>query len=603
LTKQEAKLRQKQAALEQQEAQLAAHLDEKRRQLLDLQEQIRKDHACLKEERSAHERHVAEATRMLTLTQDEVADSRKQIQLDRRRLQALRRRLKQRWHRQWAAERAAWQQRQEELTRREQRLGQEKERLLKERTDWDQARMRWNGEIELGRRELQAGRDSLSRDWEQLQETQDGLLKQQTDLAARDEKFVAEKRRWEKTLLSLVKEAEGLENRIRNYRLKLAEEEQTVACLERQGNDQAESTPTAREPAAAPLPRHAIAIAGPPSDEIQESTTHLRAWEAGLQQYWAVLEKLVGDLADQRLHLAEQCERLALIQARRQEECDAATQRQQAVDNHLLGREQELEKISADLRRRQEETARAQICLEAFRARLSAQIATWECERQRWIAHLSGREELVERLVTIFGELHSQWRERHHQELEQFRARGENLEETRRELTAHRDLWIQLCKQLERQKRTLLARFLSVEEHGSNSLRKGKRIIASNQFVKWGRRLAALSAALERTLVQERRAFQVEVAGVDKQFADLQKLKQETSIRETDLAGREIALEHSRAVAESQYVRLHQELQRFNVQKDAYERQLTELKEEVERLAGLFLEEHDTVTLPIAKAA
>jgi chromosome segregation ATPase len=301
--------------------------------------------------------------------------------------------------------------------------------------------------------------------------------------------------------------------------------------------------------------------------------------------------------------LAEQCERLALLQARWQEECDAATERQQAVESQLQGREQELEKISADFRQRQEETARAQICLETFRARLSAQIATWECERQRWIAHLSGREELVERFVTIFGELHSQWRERHHQELEQFRARGENLEEIRRELTAHRDQWLERCEEIERQKRTLLARFLSVEEDGSNSVKKGKRIFTSNQFVKWGRRLAALSATLERTLVQERRMLEVEAAELEKQLADLQKQKEEIADRETDLAGREIALEYSRAVAESQYVRIYQELQSFNAQKDAYERQLTELKEEVERLAGLLLEEHDTVTLPIAKAA
>jgi hypothetical protein len=90
---------------------------------------------------------------------------------------------------------------------------------------------------------------------------------------------------------------------------------------------------------------------------------------------------------------------------------------------------------------------------------------------------------------------------------------------------------------------------------------------------------------------------------LEERFAQLQMQSEKIAERETDLASREIAHEHSRMLAEPANARMRQELQTLNDLREAYERQMVELKEEVERLAGLLLKEDDAITLPVSKAA
>jgi chromosome segregation ATPase len=210
---------------------------------------------------------------------------------------------------------------------------------------------------------------------------------------------------------------------------------------------------------------------------------------------------------------------------------------------------------------------------------------------------------LVERLLIIINELHCQWRERHGQECEQLRAQLEDLQETRRDLVAQRDLWLERCDKLEQEKRRLLRRLLSLGQNSSLPHGKSQRPVDKKLFLKWGRRFAALSGTLERTLVQERQALQCEAAKLEEGFAQLQIQSESNGMRDADLANREIAHEHSRALAESANAQIRQELQTLNDQRGTYERQVAELQEEVERLAGLLLKEEAAVTLPVARAA
>src|SRR5947209_11745457 len=83
LTDEELRLQQRRGALENQEAQLAAHLDDRRRRLLELQEELKTGRAALEAERAA----VREQT--------EAAAN------ERRRLTELRQRMQQRWRDHW----------------------------------------------------------------------------------------------------------------------------------------------------------------------------------------------------------------------------------------------------------------------------------------------------------------------------------------------------------------------------------------------------------------------------------------------------------------------------------------------------------------------
>src|SRR4051794_13586670 len=102
LDEEEDRLQQRRAGLEQQEGQLAAHLEERRRQLGQLREQARAARAALQRERAFYHETVPRSRQDLTQAKKEVVEAQELAQAERQRLIALRRRLKQRWHRHWA---------------------------------------------------------------------------------------------------------------------------------------------------------------------------------------------------------------------------------------------------------------------------------------------------------------------------------------------------------------------------------------------------------------------------------------------------------------------------------------------------------------------
>src|SRR5262249_21476632 len=243
LTEQESRLQQRQAALEQQEAQLAAHLEEKRRRLLELREELRQAHARLKSERAAHEAEARERLAALETAHQEAADAQQQAQAERQRLVSLRVRLKRRWHRHWAAERAATRQREPALVRSQRNLESEADRAQRERAQLEQAFAQFQAETELGRRQLQVAWDALraeQRQWCKERDERNAALDRRTTRCAQREKaaleiergLAARQQQWERVRLAREKETDGLENRIRNQRRKLLDQEQEAARLE-----------------------------------------------------------------------------------------------------------------------------------------------------------------------------------------------------------------------------------------------------------------------------------------------------------------------------------------------------------------------------------
>src|SRR5437870_760781 len=89
LTEDELRLRQQRQALEQQQTQLVAHLDEKRGRLIELRDQARQAYAELKAERAKFERSIADTARQLEASRAEIAGAKKQVQDERDRLRRL----------------------------------------------------------------------------------------------------------------------------------------------------------------------------------------------------------------------------------------------------------------------------------------------------------------------------------------------------------------------------------------------------------------------------------------------------------------------------------------------------------------------------------
>jgi hypothetical protein len=243
LAEQEARLGQRRATLEQQEGQLAAHLEDKRRRLVQLAEHAQLARTALEKERAEYARHVEKVTSDLGQAQRELLEGQKKAQAERQRFSDLRRRLKQRWHRHWTAERKTQRQHEASLAAERQRLTRENERLQQEKDALVQARLRLNGEMELGRRQVQADREALLAEQARWQaesaQAEADLAQRRRALAEREaalddgRRLLEDERyRWEKGFGLLKRETEGLETRVHNQRRKVLEQRREINALE-----------------------------------------------------------------------------------------------------------------------------------------------------------------------------------------------------------------------------------------------------------------------------------------------------------------------------------------------------------------------------------
>ncbi len=364
LAEEESQLQQRRKALQRQKEQLAAHLDERRQELVNLREQARKDRAALKAETEAARGQSEEGRTALGKEREAVRQELQQAAKERRRLIEFRKRLKKRWRKHWKVHEAALQKRAHELVGERAKLDGDAANLQRERVRMTQAQLRFNGEVELGRRKLQD-------EWQQL-----GLAQQQwgaslhqeqaeratrlreldrraATLAATEQAVNEQKRFAEQLQLKLRKEAEGLETRIRNQRVKLLEQEKQRS----------------QQPAADTVSH--------PAD--LESVTVVPVVRRAEPDVPRVLARLAGELADRRLHLLEQWQCFLELHAAWEPERTALLAEIETAAGELVQRERRLDARAQaladgedDLRRRQQALFEVRCSLEAWQSRLTA---------------------------------------------------------------------------------------------------------------------------------------------------------------------------------------------------------------------------------------
>lgn len=618
LGEEETRLLQRRAALEQQQEQLSAHLEAKRRRLEELREQIKAEHAAVRADRAAREARHAEALRELETQKAEIADGREQLHADRERLRHLRRRLKQRWHRHWAAERAAYRRRDEELAEQRRALAREEERLQQERERLARDRLAFNGDAELGRRKLQAA-------WEQFRQAQQreadrrgqerraqaerraALDEREVCLADAERALAAEQEHWQQTRQALEREAEGLENRVRNFRRKIFDQEQEVRRLEAALHDLRANAPAApaaaggkSEPAAAPAAR----AEAPPA---RPAPTPVPAEAPQLEQ----LEQLSGEVADQRLLLVEYCQRLAQAQQHWQQQREAAAAELETVARRLGEREQSIEEregvlLTAEtrLRQQQREATHLQHYLEGWQSRMTARESAWRGERDRLLHEVQQREQLTEQRLRAVSLVQQRWTSRRRREAEWLKAERTACEKLRREYAGLRDQWLRRGAALEKLERDLAERALALEQHQQEVLgQSADSAAAARRLDKLRRRWEALSAAAFKELAEQRKALEEELADLKHDQKHLHKQAARLSTLEEELSQRQTQWEQKELLVEDELTRLRGDLEGTRTQRDRFEKQVHELRDEVERLARLLLDEAEPVHVPSAQAA
>jgi pSer/pThr/pTyr-binding forkhead associated (FHA) protein len=590
LGEEEIQLQQRRKALQRQKEQLATHLEERRQELIDLREQARRDRAALKAESETARAQNEEVRAALSKEREAVRQELQQAARERRRLIEFRKRLKQRWRKHWKVHEDALKRREQELAGERGKLERDAECLQRERVQMTQAQLRFNGEVELGRRKLQDEWQQLGlaqQQWEAcLNQEQTGraahlreLDRRAAAVAASEQAAYEQGRHAEELHLKLRKEAEGLDARIRNQRLKLVEQG-------KQSNP-SPAGPVAPFEAAAPLPRQR---------------------EAAVP---AVLARLAGDLADQRLHLLKQWQAfLELREAWEPEraaalaEIEAAARELEQRERWLDARAQALADSEADLRRRQTALFDVRCSLEAWQARLTARETFLDNERVMLLADVRAREEHAEAQGQRLEEMRQRRARRRSQEIEELRLAREQHEQMRRDYAL---LW-QECQdrraQVIREQRELTAKSLALEQFRQELLRRAADTPGADKRVERLRRRALAHLEAEaRELSRERAAVKAETGRLDGR-ADRLLDKEESLVARHESWMRKIAeWEEQRSAAAVVEQHREQELRHWQLVHEQDARQLHELREEVERIARLLLEEGDTAGPPASQAA
>jgi pSer/pThr/pTyr-binding forkhead associated (FHA) protein len=581
LAEEEAQLDKRRKALDRQKEQLAAHLEERRQQLVQLREQARQDRLALKNEAEAARRQNEEVRSALSKERETVQNELQRADKERKRFIALRKRLKKRWRKHWHIHETTLQHREQELKAEYAKIERDAETLRRERVQLTQARLRLNGEVELGRRQLQD-------EWQQLglaqQQWETCLTQEQMERGHRlreldrraagvttNERALCEQRRAiEELQLKLRREAEGLETRIRNQRVKLLE-------YEKQLNETA-STQLVQEPAAALVLR-------PRGPDVPR-----------------VLARLAGDLADQRRHLLEQWQFLLQLHDSWEPERSAllaqfesAARELVLVEQRIAGREQALTAAETDLQRRQQAIFEVRYSLEAWQARLTARETFLDNERVMLLADVRAREELAETQSRRLEEMRQRRARRRAREIEELRLARMQHEQMRRDYAL---LW-QECQdrraELIHQQRELAGKAHAVEQFRQELLgRAADTPEADKRLERLQRRNVARLKVQEREVERERAALLAETKRLDRRAARLLEQEEQLVAQHENWMTQAAEMEDRQAASAELEQHRQQELRRWQLLHESDERQLNELREEVERIARLLLDEGET---------
>jgi hypothetical protein len=607
LTEAEIQLHQRRVALAQQEQQLAVHLEEKPQRLVTLRDEAREARTTLQQERATYEQRVAEVLRSQVQARREIATGHRQAQDERKRLIELRRRLKRRWHRQWAGERETMRRRETALEQERRRLEKEWERLRQEKASFSATRLRLNGEIELHRRQLEAEKDQFLKQQNEMRE-QARLLEERKAAVLHTEQHLArEKRYWETHRSRLQKEIEGLEARIGNYRLKIQEQEQAFA--RREGILRSRENPSVSRVGPSPTIVETAQSPGSVSSptvipEEEPGDGLIRTREEDGRPRLAAVEKLAGELADQRLYLAEQGERLAQAQQHWQQERAEVLAELELLGRRLQERERALETGEDRLLQRADDLAHLRRRLEGWSAQLTQREAAWDGDRNRLLADVRTREEYVEKRLAMLEELRKRWDDRRRRQVTWLRTKLAACEERRREWAALRLEWLRRSDVLTQAQRASAEWALALEQYRQECIGQARNPkAAEKRLEKLRRHWAARSAAAAQAQAKKRRDLEAEAKKLEDRFQHLHRDQEDLAAREAEWSSRQGTWEQQQFGAEGAQAKLRQELQSLHQQREHYERQLATVRDEVERLARLLLEESDPMPVLVGQAA
>jgi chromosome segregation ATPase len=345
--------------------------------------------------------------------------------------------------------------------------------------------------------------------------------------------------------------------------------------------------------------------------DLEQRDSLVRTAEAELQERLAALEQLTGELADQRLHLAEQWARLLEARQHWQQEHDTAATELEGLTlklqdkEYTLGvREKKVVSGEHNLRQRLAEIIHLRHHLEGCQARLRTRVLDWEGDRDRLLSQVQFREELAERRLQAIDTLRSRWQERRRQDLERLKASIAAAEKQCEEYAVLRDEWRRRITNLQQQERNLAEKTLALEQYRLECIGQSPDPpAAEKQLGKLRRHWASLSASAERTIERQRKLLKAEFARLEEEHAGVRKQARELASLEAALVEAQTAWEEEQRLTKDKQEQIQQELNTLQTHRNVHENQVEQLRDEVEHVARLLLDENEHILLPLVQAA
>jgi hypothetical protein len=499
---------------------------------------------------------------------------------ERSRLDRLRFKFLARWKKHWATRRA-------QVDDERRQLGAEWDKLNKDRATLQQERARADARsevatrrIEHGWRELRAAERAFQTERENHQSAIEMLQRDLADQQARHQAeaiaLKAERMAIEHRSADLRVEADGIESRVMNLR----------AVLLRLEAERAQASPSSNS-------RHEAAAR--PSANATE----------------AALGELAETLHDQRLMLVEQTHRLAEAREHWREEQSALVAEIAQLAEQLRRREERIHEDEKaigfereQIDRETDELNELKDRLLARQTRLEAIEAGWRCELGRRELALQARERELTRREQGLKELCRRWGTHRRAEILSLRdardrsARLAIVWLERATLLADRE------RAIDRREADSIARALVLEKSRQKLLAAAPEPeLAAKKIERLERQMTRrLARSRARDAVAHSLLTEERIALVD-HYRRSEELAEQLAERERELNIRRLYVDREELAEREEQARQAEMLEQWRVERDMYERERHDLRDEVERLAGLLLRDDRPAVAYTARAA
>ncbi len=548
----------------------------------DLHKQLREARAGFRRERKEQQQDISRRLSELAKARSALDEQQAEVERERSRLLQLRKRFIRRWKKHWSGERS--------------RLERESGRLERERADLEARQTDFTRRNERLAAHAEAEQSRLEFGWQQLRDAErdakEESSRQRQALDAQRRALVEDDRRLQTERVALRRERQQVEHHTAQLRIEASGLESRIVNL-RAVLLQLETAHKPSEPA------------------VIAPTDGQTASEPAVEQRLVDLERLIGDVADQRQALLEQTDRLAEArEAWRQEEkrlvweMEQLAERLKAWEDRLIDREKDAAVDAESLERERTNLHQLRDRLEAWQARLNAREIELREETQRVEADLHQESRQLERREVAMTELCRRWSERRRVEMQRLRTEHRRCLKMRMECERKQAAGEQRERSLLQRQRDLAAQTLVLERARLKLLADVvDPRIAAKKLERLQRHVDRANAKHIELLDQRWQSLEAERKELAELFDRACKRIEESAALEREIADRLSEAERREQRMTEREIGLAENESVWKSQLESYERECGELRNEIDRLAGLLIEVGSVERPPLARAA